>query len=354
MKKRKALVGVALMALALVGLAGPGASAQSTSTDVVMAALAGTRTLVVTTVSGASLDGGTLDLGDAGSGAFGVAVADVTYDHVGYDVTATMSNLYRFDGTFECGKRIDSGDMAVDFPVDSTVDGLGAVVSGLVDLDGTVNGALASALDPLGIVQLALTPLGLSITGQDIAIPDLPVQVSDTVDGLLDGLDDLLPVKVQKGTAGNFTAPAAHGTCAEGAGTPTQIGIMAGDASSTGDLFTSIVADLQSQVDALTGSALISGGVIDSALAEAGAAAAIAGLQDTLETLAGIPLPPLGTSGGAVQAVLDLVTGTLDATNLLGQTGAYLTIPTLNGDTGNAPQTGSYRGTMTVTLVDTP
>ena len=346
--------GLFLLAAVAVGPVG----AQE-STDVLLAAVAGSRTLKVTTPTGADLNGGELDLGTSHSGAFVTTVTDANYDHVGYQVSATLSNLYLFDGSFDCAKNVASGDLATSFPIDSQLQDLGALVEGLVDLEGTVNGALATLLDPGGTISLILSTAGLDpLTGRPLEpAGQVTAQIEDTLDGALDGASSLLPVKISNGSPGPFTTPASHPQCGGGGGTPTSRMLMSGDASSLGGFVQDLIDDLEALVDGIAADDLVSGGVIDAAAAEAAAAEAVQGLEDQINAeLAALSLPPitLPQTGTVIDAVLDLLVGLLDTTNLVGQSGAGIAVPNLDADPASAPTAGVYKGRMVVTLVDVP
>jgi hypothetical protein len=345
---------VAVLAVTALGLTFP-AGAQETSTDVLLVTVAGSRTLNVTTPAGANLDGGEVDLGTAHTGAFVVSVADVNYEHVGYQVSSTLSNLYLDSGGPNCAKRVDSGDLAVSFPIDTQLQGLGALLEGLIDLEGTVSGGLVALLDPLGLVDAALGAAGQDpLSGRTLAaVSDVATQLEDTLNQVLDGLDPLLPVKVGNGNPGPYTAPAAHPTCAQGAGSPTSKLLLQGDASSLGDFVAGLISDLEDLVNGVTASDLVDNGVIDAAAAQAAAAEAIQNLEDEINAVLPVDVA-LPQTPAVINAVLDLLLGTLDLTNLVGQTGVGIGVPALDADPASAPQSGVYRGRMTVTLIDVP
>lgn len=354
---RKAMATACGLFLLAAVAAGP-AGAQE-ETDVLLAAVAGSRTLKVTTPTGTNLNGGELDLGTAHTGAFVTSVTDANYDHVGYQVSATLSNLYLFEGSFDCGKKVDSGDLSAAFPINAQVQDLGALIQGLVDLQGTVNGALASLLDPGGTIGLILSTAGLDpLAGRPLEVAGpVAAQVEDTLAGALDGASSLLPVKVSNGSPGPFSTPATHPQCGGGGGTPTSRMLMSGDASSLGGFVQGLIDDLQALVDGVTASDLIDAGVIDAAAAEAAAAEAVQGLQDQINSeLAGLGLDPIALpqTGDVIDLVLDLLVGLLDTANLLGQTGVGISVPNLNAEPDSAPTAGVYKGRMVVTLVDVP
>lgn len=353
---RKIKGGAAVLAFAALLMTPAGAQEQ---TDVLLAAVAGSRTLKVTTPAGANLSGGELNLGTAHQGAFVTTVTDLNYDHVGYQVSATLSNLYLFDGSFDCGKRVDSGDLSVAFPVDAQLQDLGALIEGLVDLDGTVSSTLASLLDPTGAIGTVLSTAGLDpLAGRALsAAGPVATQLEDTVAGVLDGADAALPVKISNGSAGPFSAASSHPACGEGSGTPTSRLVMSGDASSLGDFVQGLIADLEALVNGLSASGLIADGTIDAAAAEAAAAQAVQGLEDDINAeLAALGLPPIALpqTGTVIDQVLDELIATLGLTDLIGQSGAGIAVPNLAAQPDSAPTAGIYKGRMVVTLVDVP
>ncbi|MGH2725126.1 MAG: hypothetical protein ACRDI0_12895 [Actinomycetota bacterium] len=345
-----------LLVIAAVA-AGPVGAQEST--DVLLAAVAGSRTLKVTTPTGTNLNGGELNLGTAHTGAFVTTVTDLNYDHVGYQVSATLSNLYLFGGSFDCAKKVDSGDLSAAFPIDAQLQDLGALVQGLVDLEGTVDGALATLLDPTGAIGLILSTAGLDpLAGRPLEITGpIAAQVEDTLAGALNGASSVLPVKISNGSPGPFTTPASHPQCGGGGGSPTSRLLMSGDASSLGGFVQDLIDDLQALVDGISASDMITDGTIDAAAAEAAAAEAVQGLQDQINSeLAGLGLPPIALpqTGAVIDQVLDTLVGLLDTANLLGQSGAGISVPNLNADPDSAPTAGIYKGRMVVTLVDVP
>ncbi len=358
MTRRKWLGAAA--AVLVVAAVGVGPAAGQTSTDVSLAALAGSRTLIVTTPTGANLDGGELDLGTSHTGGFVTSVADINYDHVGYQVSATLSNLYLFDGSFDCAKKVNSGDLGVSFPIDAQVHDIGAIVNGLLDLEGTVNGALATLLDPTGAINTVLTTAGLDpLTGRPLSpgADDLVAQLDDTLNGVFDGADSLLPVNLSNGPPGSFAGAAAHPDCGGGAGTPTSRLLMSGEASGLGGFVQGLIDDLEALVDGISADDLVSNGVVDAAAAEAAAAAAVQQLEDDINAeLAGLSLPPIALpqTSAVIDLVLERLIGVLDVANLLGQTGLGVSLPNLDATPDSAPVSGVYKGRMVVTLVDVP
>ncbi|HWC31769.1 MAG TPA: hypothetical protein VG709_01410 [Actinomycetota bacterium] len=348
----------AAAAMLLVVAMGVGPAAGQTSTDVSLAALTGSRTLIVTTPTGANLDGGELDLGTSHTGGFVTSVADVNYDHVGYQVSSTLSNLYLFAGSFDCNKRVDSDDLAVSFPIDAQVHDIGAIVNGLVDVEGTVNGGLATLLDPTGAINTVLTTAGLDpLAGRPLVAGDLTAQLEDTLNGVFDGADSLLPVNLSNGPNGSFAEPAAHPNCGGGAGTPTSRLLMSGEASGVGGFVQGLIADLEALVDGVSLDGLVSGGVVDAAAAQAAAAAAVQDLEDAINAeLAGLSLAPIALpqTSDVVDLVLERLIGALDLANLIGQTGLGVSLPNLDATPDSAPVSGVYKGRMVVTLVDVP
>lgn len=355
MRKMIALL-VSLLALVAVGAP----ARADTSTDVLLATIAGSRTLSVTTPTGTNLDGGALDLGTSHTGAFVVSVTDVTYDHVGYQVSSTLSNLYRFQGGFNCDRKVDSADLAVAFPVDPQLQDLEAIIQGLVDLEGTVSPALADLLDPLGVINTLLVGAGLDpLVGRPLSAgaDEIAAQLQDALSGVLDGADSLLPVKVSNGSAGAFGSPAAHPDCGGGAPSPTSRLLMSGNAGSLGGFVQGLIDDLAALVDGITAADMVGDGTIDAAAAQAAAAAAVQGLADDLNAqLAGLGLGPvtLPQTGGVIDQVLQELEGVLGTVDLLGQSGIGVSVPNLDASPASAPQSGVYRGRMVVTIVDVP
>src|SRR3954469_9864093 len=137
----------------------------------------GTRTLSVTDPTGAAIGASGLPLGAGHGGAMLVNVTDLNYQHAGYQVSATMSNLYPWTGSAYdfTGAPIPSSAISVGYP------------SGLLDL---VN--VKSLVDPVVHLTGSITVGGIG----------LPTAVNQNVDGATSSVQ----------TLANTVTPAAVGS----------------------------------------------------------------------------------------------------------------------------------------------
>src|SRR3954454_12768424 len=158
----------------------------------------GTRTLAVTDPTGAAIGASGLPLGAGHGGAMLVNVTDLNYQHAGYQVSATMSNLYPWTG---------SAYDFTDAPIPSSAISVG-YPSGLLDL---LN--VKSLVDPVVHLTGSITVGGLG----------LPTTINQNVDGATSSVQTLantvtqatlasalaeLPITLQTGETGAFTAAA--------------------------------------------------------------------------------------------------------------------------------------------------
>lgn len=338
MKKAKRVV-AGLLAFVLVGM-GSGALAQSITVEAQV--VGGTRAHALKTLSGNDLTAVTF--GASGSFPFLSDVTDVQYDRTGYQVTATLSDLYAWDGAeFECGTKLDASAVSLGWVVDPTsVTDVEALPSTVWDLTGQLDATLAALLG---------VPEGTTITVTDLS----GEQIDRALAGVFDGLEDSLPVQVDTGTGGAFTNPAPHSTCEPAPADPATVrSIQEGSPSDLTALFNWVTDQVTAAADVdtsgdITGSELVdSGEVSDADLADAvrqalADAGVDLGLLDTL----------LADGTITMDDIYQLLTATLDPiTSLLGQTGTYVATPELSLSVPGAVSGGTYRGTMTVTLLD--
>src|SRR3954452_23877360 len=322
----------ALAALAAAAaLVGPAAAfADSSTVPVTTLVATGTRTLNVTDPTGAAIGANGLPLGAGHGGALLVNVTDVNYQHAGYQVSATMSNLYPWSGSsFDfTGTPTPSSAISVDYP------------SGLLDL---VN--VKSLVAP--VVQLTGT---VNVGGLG-----LPVSINQTVDGATQSVQTLantvtkstlagalaeLPVTLQTGETGPFTAaaglpgePTAHPS-------PTSKVLMSGAAQAP--LTSALVSALNTTYGGKTAAQLVTAGLLDQN-AVVSAVAQQLGIAPNL------------LSGADVTSIMSTLTGTVSSLtgSILGQSGSYNTMPTLSINVPPSAAAGVYRGQLVVTLMDT-
>lgn len=334
----------ALPALVMAGMLATAGAGFGETVTVEASVLTGTRTLAVKSLTGGALD--SIALGTVGSTGFVADVADVRYDRVGYQVTATLSDLYGYDSdSFDCGRKIDAASFSLGFLTSPTsVTDVGALVDAVWDLAGQLTGTLATLL---GVAD------GTAVTVTGVAAE----RAEHALDGAFQGIEDTLPIKVGAGSGGAFSAPAPHSACdPSGASSPTARLVMNGNASDLTAMLDWVKNEVLDAADpnddnAVTASELVSSGSVgDATMAEA----VRAGLQ-----AAGVDLVLLDAliADGLVTMddIYQALTATLrDVTELAGQTGTYLALPKLVASVPGSTPAGTYRGTMTITLVDVP
>ncbi len=304
--------------------------------------VAGTRTLAVKSVDGGTVS--SVTLGAGGTAGFMVDVRDLAYSRSGYQVSASLSDLYQLSGsTYDCTKKIPASSMAMGFlasPISLT--DVAAVATPVWDLTGQLTGALATTLGTASPTAFSVANLA-------------GTQAQRTRSGVYSGTESVLPVTVAAGTGGAFALPAAHAGCAPApAGSPTTRLIMSGGQQNQAALFTWVQDGFRSAADqnsngTITGTELLnSGSVGSSQLAEATRTAlGVAGVNlALLDTLVNAGTVQMSTIYAAMTATLDPIT------SLAGQSGTYVSLPKLTATIPTGTGAGTYTGTMTVTLVD--
>lgn len=349
MTSRRFLRG-ALTLTVVGGLLGGAAMADTSSVPLTLGVVNGSRTLQVTGADGAAATGpASLSFGpNRLSSPFGVVVTDLTYDRAGYDVSATLSNLYKLgaDGTHDCAASVAATGFSVGFTdPTSRLAGVQAVAEPFLTFRDT---DITEDLLGLGLVSSLSSTLSVTVES-----------VAGLVQDSLDTTEILM--NVTDGTAGDsFSAAAAHPSCGGGAGTPDSVVLQSGAPASpdlsglTGSVFSGAAIDtVLTPTEAITGGLLPTGANVNgghlweatrSALAVVLADAGITLLDSELDTLTDAVVADL------VAAASDLVL------SLIGQTGVYTNLPSLQlSETAVAnATTGLYHGVMTVTIVDRP
>ncbi len=331
--------------------------AASVSTTVTLADVSGSRTLTVTDATGTTLDAATLSTGAGASIPFVTNVTDVLYDNLTYDVDASVSNLYLWDGvSFTCGVYIPANELSISWPTEAFgVDDVSALVTDtLFDVSGTLPAISPANATLDAILTAAGVPVGTSVSGADLSrsgqgLIEETIGSVQLASGVL--LSDL-PLAISVGTAAPFTDAADHSTCSGGAGTPTTVNLQSGDPNASFSL-----ADVAAAVETALGTVdgVVAGGhltkdeVLDGIFTDA--------------QLTSITTAVSAASLGAVwDAYVDDVITALsldDVTinTLVGQTGTYTSVPSLDVDSaltvvGTEPTgvTNIYRGEMVITL----
>lgn len=320
--------------------------ASAAETDVSLLTISGNRTLTLKTLTGSDLN--TMALGSGREAPFLVNVSDITYDRRGYQVTAMMSNLYKFDpvtSTYDCSKVIDSNDLSINFAASpNSIRGVSAMVSPALAFAGTISNLADAAL---------LTALGLPLSSSVNVAANVTEQIQDLATStVFSGLENALPVKLTSLAGAAFAAQAPHPTCDTSASGATSVQLQRGQANNHADL----LSWMQNSSNALYNAAAGSNGVLSIAEGVSGGlitqAAADTAIRTALTTapLNVNPLLITSTVLASVESLLSAPAATVSS--VLKQTGSYSSIPQLAvGDLAGIP-TGTYKGKMTITLIE--
>jgi hypothetical protein len=324
-----------IRAIAALGAAGAilapvAALAGSSVVPVTTVVATGTRTLTVTDPTGAAIGAGGLPLGAGHGGALLVNVTDVNYQHAGYQVSATMTNLYPWSGSAYdfSGTPIPSSAISVAYPSD------------LLDL---VN--VKTLVDPVLKLTGSVTVGGLGV----------PTSINQTVDGATESVQTLantvtrstlasalasLPVTLDTRETGSFASaaplpgePTAHPN-------PTSKVLMSGSAQDPASA--ALVSALETTYGGETAAQLVAAGLLDQNAVVSAVAQQMGITPDLL-------------SAADISTIMSSVTGDITSIvgSVLGQSGSYNTLPTLNIDVPSSASAGVYRGQLVVTLMDT-
>lgn len=343
---------VAVLALSVSGLA----LAQSTDTTVTTTVGSGTRQLSVTDLAGQPLSQLALESGDPAP--FRVNVSDSEVDLQGFQVDATLNNLYRVetDTTYDYATSIPSSAVDLDYAL-SPLDAIGGAVD--VSPDYLLSGTDITCSDVaslLGLLDTLTDPLCLllnDLTGGSLSFSDVPLDGSMIQDVGLESVDPAdLPIVPSAGTdTGPFTEP----DCVNGIG--------AGDTCTTSGTAhtvldgTPVTGALTGTLDTLLDGALNTGNIVGTAGDElTTVTAVVAALQNSADSTVrdfGSRLTEY-TDSEQITLINGLLTAAqvdLDALNLSGITGIYNSFPRLTVDSSSVPE-GDYEGTLTVTLIE--
>jgi hypothetical protein len=330
MRFRRGMAGVTAGAM-LAAFAGVGMGGGASASQVTVAVTnpGGSRTLFVEDLLGQPLT--TLDFGTTRAHPFRVRVVDSTMDRSGFSILTSMSNLYKVSGsTFAFGSTIPSSDVSVDYPT-TPINALSvaAVVAPVFNVAETVTGPLCTALTGAGgSCSIALSGLnGLRQT------------VSTTVD-----LSSLLtlPLVPQIGDSGSFSSPDFSGIGSSdplkpSVFTPTTVRVLSGGVGSDPALLTNVKAAVQSLIANSPASSLIDSGTLTGALRDA-----VGGpVYDALT-----PTQVQDLIAGLQPTLTDILTS-----QLVAQSGTYLSYPSLHVNVPTTAVAGNYQGTLVVTAV---
>ena len=319
----------AVTAVALTAAVAVPAAAQ-TNVGVTLNNTGSSRTLYVEDMSGNSLS--TLAFGTSRSLPFRVRVVDSAFARQGFNVDATMTNLYvDNNGTLDYSKKIASGKVSLGSQsTPLNVLSVTAAVTPVVDTvstitNATICGTLGAAMALVnGQNACVLNTSDLTGSVQDVTVP---VNLSDLTN---------LPLLPQANETGAFTN-AEYGAGTAGANDPNASGTA-------------------------TPKRLVKGTVINTA-------AVLTPLQSGLSTAIGTVVPnetvkqALAAQFSATWALLSsaqidailantvATVETLTSANVTAQSGTYISLPTLAVDVPASAPAGTYRGTLVVTAL---
>ena len=324
----------AAAALPALAAGGPVPVPVTTSTTV------GQRTLVLTDGAGGDLSATTgLTLVPGKASSVVASVKDAAYTTSGFQVTSTMSNLYQSTtpGSYDfTAPKVPSGAVSLSrSAVPVSLADIGAKVTPVFTLTGNLTSALTGGL---GLGTLLPTGGLGALTSVTTSVPatlqGVAVTAGTTVDTLLAGL----PLSVLGGTEGAYTNPASLGS-GDPTGTtsaPTTIPLV----SSTQNPLAKLQTTLGGQsLTALTGGAT-----------------PVLKTDDILGALSAQLGLPLSVLTPKLSQILTALTPTLSSLTggVLNLDGTYTGANKVTVTPPVGTVAGTFKGLLTVTLVDTP
>lgn len=349
---------------------GPTPSGSPSATEVsVTASGPGSRQLQVLDLAGNNLTSLALQPGvpqpfrvkvsDTGVGQLTVLATNGS-PAAGFTVDATMNNLYA-GGSATATAMIESKDVSIGFPGTGGLQA-GATVTALprILLNGTL-GSCTAVFSTLATLLSGLSPTsgaGLTLcaalggatatTGPTITDLTVAADAAETIDGLTQ-----VPFTLGGQDPGAFTLP----DYANGIGNADTRGLgVAGTVrtllTGTPAISSALTAELNSALSALSSQTAISetgANAKTSVTNVLGAMAAIPALNSLYTALMG--LSP-AQAAGILNQYLTGVVQPIGLSDILSVTGAYQSFPTITASPSTpVPAAGTYKGTMTVTLV---
>lgn len=338
----------ALVTLLVFG-AGAFADTQSTRQPVTLANVQGQRILQVT---GNDLTGpASLAFGKNGTEApFGVVVTDIAHTRTGYDVTATLSDLYKMDPTetngYDCNNSVASSRFSVGF---GTTPAYAPEIAATLESLLTFTGETAD-LDA-GLVKTLL--LDANISEVDAVVQGVVTDLATSV-SLMDVTDG------DNGTAPAFDNPAAHACNETPSATPSSRFLQTGATTSASgttfdDDFFGLLdgADSTPEDGEATVDEVVAAGVLLTGTDQQNGQLYDATKAELTSLLGGVDLGTLSLDDITAEVVAVMTTVKADIVlDLVGQSGIYANVPKLIYDPDPNAVTGLYQGTMTVTLTD--
>lgn len=324
---------------ALVLSMGFAAQAFGATSSVTLVNVAGSRALTIKSMTGDNLTA--VSLGSARESPFLVNVSDLAYDRKNYQVTANISNLYSFNvatSAFDCAAtHVPSSAISIGFLANpNSIRGVAAAAQPVLSYVGTVSGAVATAL-------------GLSSPTQ--VTSQVTEQLQDfATSTVFSGAEAVLPLKLAAAAGGTFSAPAPQANCNASATGATSVELQRGNISQDQAMLDWVSSTAHAAYDLAAGSdaALsiaegVSGGMITQGDADTA-------VRNALTALGISPLAITDTLLGQVETTMAAAAPAV--ASILRQTGSYTSLPKIViGDLTGIP-TGTYRGTMTITLIE--
>ena len=315
-------------AITLLAGAGSAFAVQGSTITVGATVINGTRTLNVKDVAGGAVS--SLALGTGHGGALLINVSDINYAHVGYQVTATMSNLYPYNGSYQFNQTpIPSSAVSLAFPGNLLdIANLSTLVTPIIHLTDSA------------LPFTALAPLDATVTGTTTSVSTLASTVTQAT---ITALGDELPVRIATGGGGAFTNPAAV-SGQSGSFTPTAVGVLDGTAQSLAALLNDLKNSLNNAKT--TAQQFVTAGLLDQ---NSVLTAAATQLGLTTDQLTGAQITQIMNAAATVTDLQPLA-GLTD--KVLGQTGSYNTVSQLSLQVPAQQPAGDYQGELTLTLMD--
>ena len=348
---------LAILGASVAAVAAAAIAPAMASVNVQLSTSSGTRTLNLYQPDGTT----PLTSSDLSTGAsnFIAQVTDSSYSNKGFNVQATMSNLYKWSSSnpanngYTCSSVVPSSAITLSSPTSLlTLGGVSANLTPVFQISGTLTSAVVpllglstvnfDALSPASTVSGALpagqNPLTQSqLTGSN---------VTNLIGSTLNGVVSKLPVNpANNPLGGNFASPDVHPTCDTTASGATPVQVMDWAADPLG-----VLADVKSLITGVTGAnpnltTLINDGYLTSADVSTA-------LQNVPSLVSLVGVPGITSNLGAIENTLTAtISNVTTAANSLVQSGSYTSSPTLSVNTSGIPA-GTYKGVMTVTLID--
>ncbi|HEX6395258.1 MAG TPA: hypothetical protein VFZ97_17630 [Acidimicrobiales bacterium] len=346
---------LAILGASVAAVAAAAIAPAMASVNVQLTTSSGTRTLNLYQPDGTT----PLTSSDLSSGAsnFLAQVTDSTYSNKGFNVQATMSNLYQWsasnpaNGGYTCSSMVPSSAISLSSPASLfTLGGVSANLTPVFQLSGILD---SSVIPLLGLNTVNFGTLSPPATVNGL-LPSTPLtqsqltgsNVTNLFGSTLNGVLNKLPLNLASNTiGGSFASPDVHPTCDLAAAGATPVQIMDWAADPAG-----VLADVKSLITGVTGAApSLTTLINDGYLTSAQVSTALQGVPSLVSDLGVLGITNnLTTIENTLTASISNVT---TLANSLVQSGSYTSSPTLSVNTSGIPA-GTYKGVMTVTLLD--